>query len=261
MTENEFNVLRSAGFVLAAAVAVGLQRWRPHAHIRGSLPSNVGLWAVNLVVLGVVCGGCACVAARWAATARMGLINVTSAPFWIALPVTILTLDFVSYCWHRANHRIRALWRFHQVHHSDAAFSVSTGVRFHPGELFLSLPLRLAAIVAVGAPIVGVIVFEIVFSMANLIEHGDIDLPLALEQRLALISITPALHRRHHSRVRGELDNNFGTIFSFWDRLLGTFLDNSSAASVDTGLPGIAETPGLRAALVLPRRVFGRPIP
>jgi len=177
----------------------------------------------------------------------------------MALPVTVAVLDFVSYCWHRANHRIRPLWRFHQVHHSDAAFSVSTGVRFHPGELVLSLPLRLVAVVAVGAPLTGVIVFEIAFSVANLIEHGDIDLPLAFERRVGRALITPALHRRHHSRQRGELDSNYGTIFAIWDRLLGTFVDNSSAVRVDTGLPELKDTPGLRAALALPARVYGRP--
>jgi sterol desaturase/sphingolipid hydroxylase (fatty acid hydroxylase superfamily) len=258
MTEGEFNLVRSAGFVVAAGLAVALQRWRPHARIRQPNRSNVGLWAVNLIVLSAVCGGCACTVARWAATERVGFLNVIAAPLWMALPVTVLALDFVSYCWHRANHRIRPLWRFHQVHHSDGAFSVSTGVRFHPGELVLSLPLRLVAIAAVGAPLVGVVVFEIVFSVANLIEHGDIDLPLVFERRVGHAFITPAFHRRHHSRRRHDLDSNYGTIFVIWDRLLGTFVDSSSAARVDTGLPELSHTPGLHAALLLPRRVYGR---
>jgi len=99
---------------------------------------------------------------------------------------------------------------------------------------------------------------EIVFSLANLIEHGDIDLPLALERRVGRALITPALHRRHHSRRHGELDSNFGTVFAVWDRLLGTFGDSSAAVRVPTGLPELTCTPGVRAALVLPRRVFGR---
>jgi sterol desaturase/sphingolipid hydroxylase (fatty acid hydroxylase superfamily) len=260
MTDSEFNVARSAGFVAAAGLAVALQHWRPHARIRRPVGSNIGLWVVNLIVLGAVCGGCACVVARWAASQRVGMLNATGAPLWMALPVTVVALDFVSYWWHRANHRIRPLWRFHQVHHSDAAFSVSTGVRFHPGELVLSLPLRLAAVAALGAPIAGVIVFEIVFSLANLVEHGDIDLPLSLERSLGRTLITPALHRRHHSRGRGEFDSNYGTVFVIWDRLLGTFVDNSSAVPVDTGLPELHDTPGLRAALSLPLRIYGRPM-
>jgi sterol desaturase/sphingolipid hydroxylase (fatty acid hydroxylase superfamily) len=105
-----------------------------------------------------------------------------------------------------------------------------------------------------------VIVFEIVFSVSNLIEHGDIDLPLALERRVGRALVTPALHRRHHSRTGAERDSNYGTIFAIWDRLLGTFVDNSSAVHVDTGLPELHHTPGLRSALVLPRRVYGRAI-
>jgi sterol desaturase/sphingolipid hydroxylase (fatty acid hydroxylase superfamily) len=233
-------------------VAAALQRWHPHARIRRPARSNLGLWAVNLVVLGVVCGGCACAVARWAAAARIGLLNASAAPLWIGVPATILALDVVSYGWHRANHRLRWLWRFHQVHHSDAAFSVSTGVRFHPGELLLSLPLRLAAVALLGASPAGVVAFEVVFTIANLIEHGDIDLPLAVERRIGRVCVTPALHRRHHSRRRSELNSNFGTIFAVWDRLLGTYGDSSSAARVDTGLAELSDTPSLGRALILP---------
>ncbi len=258
MTEHEFNIIRSVGFLAAAGFALALQRRRPHARLQRPAGSNIGLWAVNLIVLGAVCGGCACTVARWAAAQGVGLLNVTAAPLWVALPVTVLALDLVSYCWHRANHRIRPLWRFHQVHHSDATFTVSTGVRFHPGELVLSLPLRLVAVVGIGAPLTGVILFELIFSVANLIEHGDIDVPLGLERRVGRVLITPALHRWHHARAPAELGSNYGTIFAFWDRLLGTFVDNSSAVRVDTGLAELRETPGLAGALVLPRSVYGR---
>src|SRR5262245_10518278 len=260
MTESEFNLVRSVGFVAAAGVAVALQRRRPHAGIKRPVTGNIGLWAVNVVVLGVVCGGCACAGSRWASMERIGLLNANAAPLWMALPVTVVALDFVSYCWHRANHLIGPLWRFHQVHHSDAAFSVSTGVRFHPGELILSLPLRLTAIAALGAPVVGVIVFEIVFSVANLGALGAVALPLALDRGVGRALVPPALHRRHHSRTGAERDSNYGTIFTIWDRLLGTFVDSSSATHVDTGLPQLTHTPGLRAALVLPRRVYGRAV-
>jgi sterol desaturase/sphingolipid hydroxylase (fatty acid hydroxylase superfamily) len=99
---------------------------------------------------------------------------------------------------------------------------------------------------------VGVVVFEVVFTMANLFEHGDIDLPLAFERRIGRIGITPALHRRHHSRQRAELNSNFGTIFALWDRLLGTYGDSSSAARIDTGLAELCDTPGVGRALALP---------
>lgn len=256
MTESEFNLLRSTGFALAVAIAVLLQRWRPHAGLRRTPRSNLALWAINVVVLGVVCGGCACSAARWAAAQRLGLLNTTAAPLWVGVPATLAALDFVSYLWHRANHRVRWLWRFHQVHHSDATFTVSTAVRFHPGELLCSLPVRLAAVVALGAPVVGILVFEVLFSIANLVEHGDIDLPAAVERRLGRFCVTPALHRRHHSRRRTELDSNFGTIFTLWDRQLGTYGDSSSTARIDTGLAGVPDTPGLARALALPLELY-----
>jgi sterol desaturase/sphingolipid hydroxylase (fatty acid hydroxylase superfamily) len=258
MTETAFNVVRAAGFVAAGGIALTLQRWRPHARIHRPATSNVGLWLVNLVVLSAMCGGCACSVARWAAAARVGLLHGVAAPPWIAAAMTVPALDLLSYGWHRANHRIRLLWRFHQVHHADAAFSVSTGVRFHPGELVLSLPIRLVAIAALGAPVSGVILFELIFSVANLVEHGDIDLPAALERRLSAACITPALHRRHHLRAPGELGSNYGTIFAIWDRLLGTFAASSSAARIAAGLPGITRTPGLGASLAMPRRIYGR---
>jgi len=175
---------------------------------------------------------------------------------WVSVPATLLTLDVVSYLWHRANHRVRWLWRFHQVHHSDAAFTVSTGLRFHPGELLLSLPVRLAAVAALGSPPVAVVVFEVVFTIANLIEHGDIDLPLAVERRIGRVFIVPALHRLHHSRRRAELNRNFGTVFVLWDRVLGTYADSSSGARVNTGLADLAETPVLGRALVLPMHLY-----
>lgn len=255
MTETEFNVVRSAGFALALAVAAALQRWRPHARKRPTWRSNIGLWAINLAVVGVVCGGCACAVARWSAANGIGLLNVAAAPLWVGLPATILALDFVSYVWHRANHRLAWLWRFHQVHHSDATFSVSTGLRFHPGELLLSLPVRLATVAALGPSTLAVVVFEVIFTFANLIEHGDIDLPVGVESSVGRVCVTPALHRQHHSR-RGGPDSNFGTISSLWDQLLGTYAESSSAADVDTGLADLTDTPALASSLFLPLKLY-----
>jgi sterol desaturase/sphingolipid hydroxylase (fatty acid hydroxylase superfamily) len=256
VTEPQLNQMRLAGFALAAAAALALQWWRPHAGIRWTRRGNLGLWGLNGLVVGAVCGGCACGVATWAQGAGIGLLNMTAAPQWCAFVATVVGLDGVSYLWHRANHRIRWLWRLHQVHHSDASFTVSTGVRFHPGEVLLSLPLRLAAVVALGAPPIAVVVFEIVFTTANLIEHGDIDLPLRFERQLARLCITPAAHRRHHSRARPALDCNFGTIFVCWDRLFGTYAPASSATAVATGLAGLDATPTFTRALLLPRRVY-----
>jgi len=251
VSEAQFQLLRGAGFIAAVALAALLQRLRPHARLRGSWQVNGTLWFANLIVIGLVCGACACTVARWAAGARFGVLNAMAVPRWFAVATTLVTLDCVSYGWHRANHRIPFLWRFHQVHHSDPTFTVSTGVRFHPGELLLSLPVRLTAVALVGASAGAVVLFEVVFTVANLLEHGDIDLPLRFERTIGRVCITPALHRRHHTKFGPDRDSNFGTIFSTWDRLLGTYVGNDSATAIETGLPGF-DNLTLPRALVLP---------
>jgi sterol desaturase/sphingolipid hydroxylase (fatty acid hydroxylase superfamily) len=252
VSESEFQVIRIAGFAAAAGLALALQRLRPHDRQYRARWVNVALWVINGVVMSTVCGACACTVARWAGTAQVGLLNSLTTPAWVCALVTVLALDLVSYAWHRANHHIPFLWRFHQVHHSDVSFTVSTAVRFHPGELLLSLQIRLLAVVLLGAPAVAVVVFEVVFAFANLFEHGNIGLPIWFEQRLAGVLVTPALHRRHHASRRPELDSNFGTILTLWDRLLGTYGESSSAARFETGLPSGAHARTVGQALLLP---------
>jgi sterol desaturase/sphingolipid hydroxylase (fatty acid hydroxylase superfamily) len=140
------------------------------------------------------------------------------------------------------------------VHHGDASFHVTTALRFHPGELLLALPVRLAAVVLLGVPPQGVLVFELVFGVANLLEHGNFDLPRRVEPWVQRVLVTPALHRGHHVADWRELDTNFGTVFSFWDRLAGTFRRPAPGQRVITGLPdrrGL-DAPSLRESLLLP---------
>ncbi len=252
MTESEFQVIRTAGFAVAAGLTLALQRVRPHDRLHGPRWVNVALWVINAIIMSAICGACACTVARWAELARVGVLHHIPAPTWVGIVASVSALDCVSYAWHRANHRIPVLWRFHQVHHSDIDFTVSTAVRFHPGELLLSLPIRLLAIALLGAPARAVVVFEVVFAFSNLFEHGNIELPLAFEQRLAGLVVTPALHRRHHANRRPEINSNFGTILTVWDRILGTYAESSSAARFTTGLPSGAQAQTLGQALRLP---------
>ena len=262
MTEVQFQLLRLLGFAAAVFVAVGLERVSPYARVRADWRTNGTLWAVNGLVIGLLCGACACSVARWAEGQGLGLLNLGTVPLAVSIVVTVLALDVVSYGWHRANHRLPFLWRFHRVHHSDATFTASTALRFHPGELLLSLPLRIAAITLLGPPVLGVALFELLFMAANLVEHGNIRLPLAFEQRLAHLFVTPALHRRHHSREVAELNSNFGTVFTWWDRLFATYVSSSSRCVVRPGLMGVeGPIPVLRAlALPLKRYEPRRPI-
>src|SRR5262249_22708749 len=125
---------------------------------------------------------------------------------------------------------------------------------FHPGELVLSLPVRLLAVVLLGAPVMGVVVFEALFALSNLVEHGDIDLPPRLERLAGRVLVTPALHRFHHTRAGLERDHNYRTIFVVWDLVLGSYRPRSSAARIDVGLPDVAEPLGLGRVLLLPLR-------
>ena len=253
MFESDVRLVRLVGFATAIAAALLLQRLSPHSNAAGSLRVNGGIWLVNALVTGTLCGACVCAAALWAGTKSVGLFHWIATPAWIALPVSVLFLDLVSYTWHRANHVVPFLWRWHQVHHSDSSFTVSTSLRFHPGELVLSLPLRLLAVVLLGVPVVAVVVFEVMFTLANSVEHGDIDLPRRFERAMGRVFVTPALHRWHHTVSPRDRDTNYGTIFSVWDRWLGTFAPSDSTTVVRTGLPHVSATT-IGRALMLPIR-------
>lgn len=241
-----------AGFAGALGLALVVQRIRPFDPSQRWRPVNVALWFIDAAMTSVVCGACASTAADWAAAGRLGLLNVLPVPLWVATLASIAGLDFISYAWHRANHRVPFLWRFHRVHHSDASFTVSTAARFHPGEILLSLPVRLLAVILLGAPSAAVVVFEVVFAFANFFEHGNIALHRRLERHLATLFVTPALHRLHHANRRPDLDSNFGTIFTLWDRILGTYSHNTSAAHFEIGLPDGSPAHTVGEALRMP---------
>jgi len=219
---------------------------------------NVPLAVFNLVVVTLLCGGCLLALSLAAGEHGLGLFRWLGVPLPIAALLSVPALDLVSWGWHRANHRLPLLWRFHAVHHSDSRFDVTTSLRFHAGELLLSLPVRAAAIVALGVPVAGLVAFEIVFAVFNQLEHGNLRLSAGLERAITGVVITPAVHRVHHSRDVRELARNFGTIFAVWDRLFATWLPAASSRDVRVGLDGVA-APRLRDMLVLPFRRTAAP--
>lgn len=252
--EATFQLLRTLGLAAAILAGFALQRWRPRARQRPAWRTNLGLWTIDSVVMAAACGACGWIVAAWAASLGLGAMAWAGVGLWPAVAIGVLALDAVSYGWHRANHRLPVLWRFHQVHHGDASFDVTTALRFHPGELLLALPVRLAAVVLLGVPPQGVLVFEIVFGIANLLEHGNFDLPRRLEPIARRVLVTPALHRGHHASDWRELDTNFGTILSVWDRMAGTFRAVDPGRAVVTGLPDGSASPARTLAgwLLLP---------
>jgi sterol desaturase/sphingolipid hydroxylase (fatty acid hydroxylase superfamily) len=254
-----FQLYKGAGLLASLVLIIAVQLLVPN---RLSIRALISNWRVNTplalidaALLSVLCGACVC---TWAVTVRehgFGLFEAARMPYAIQVPATVLVLDLVAYLWHRANHHWPLLWRLHAVHHSDVHFDASTAFRFHPGELLISIGVRLTVVTLTGLPILGLITFELIYGFFNLLVHSDIRLPLGAEHRLGWVFVTPSLHRVHHSE-RPEIHNtNFGTILSVWDRLWRTFLDGDANTPVTLGLPGQhGRALGLGETLRLPVR-------
>jgi sterol desaturase/sphingolipid hydroxylase (fatty acid hydroxylase superfamily) len=248
---------KGAGLLVSLLLVVAFQVLFPNRLTLRSLLDN---WRVNAplavidtALLSFLCGACI---NTWAVTVRergIGLFVAAALPYWLQVAATVIMLDLVTYLWHRANHRWPLLWRFHAVHHTDVYFDASTAFRFHPGELLISMGVRLIVVTATGLPLVGLIVFELIFGLCNLFVHSDTRINSRQEHRLGWVVVTPSLHRMHHSE-RPEMHNtNFGTIFSIWDRFGRTFLDADANSPVTLGLPGQGgKVLGVGDALKLP---------
>lgn len=153
-----------------------------------------------------------------------GLFNVLQTPALIAVPVAILALDLAIYLQHVMFHAVPALWRLHRMHHADLEFDVTTGLRFHPLEILLSMGLKLGVVAALGPPAITVLIFEVLLNASSMFNHSNIRLPLRIDAVLRLIIVTPDMHRVHHSVHPSETNSNFGFNLPWWDRLLGTYL-------------------------------------
>lgn len=152
-----------------------------------------------------------------------GLFNQLAFPGFVAVAASVLLLDLLSYARHRLFHAIPWCWRFHRVHHSDQDVDWSTGVRFHPFEAVVTASLRVLFVVILGAPAVAVLIFELLTAATAPFQHGNVVLPEAADRWLRRLLVTPDMHRVHHSVIRRETDSNFGVVFPWWDRLLGTY--------------------------------------
>ena len=158
-------------------------------------------------------------AARWAQIHQVGLLNWVSVPGWIAALASFFLMDYAYWWWHRANHLIPVLWRFHNVHHTDLDMDVSTAARFHLGELFFSAGFLSIAVALFGIDSVMLVIFFIVFEAATLFHHSNWRLPLWFEQTLNHVMVTPRMHGIHHSIVERETNSNWGTVLCWWDKL------------------------------------------
>ena len=154
-----------------------------------------------------------------------GVLNVVSVPYWAAVAISVAALDLAIYLQHIMFHALPALWRLHMVHHADVDLDVTSGTRFHPIEILISMLYKLAVIAVLGPPVLGVLLFEVVLNALAMFNHANARIPLPLDRVLRWIVVTPDMHRVHHSVERREHNTNFGFNLSCWDRLLGTYKD------------------------------------
>jgi len=209
--------------VLAVAEAMAPRRPRALGR-RQRWGGNLGLVAIDTIVVRLVPPVTAVAVAALAEARGWGVLHATGPwPVWVGVLVAVVWLDFAIYLQHVLFHAVPALWRLHRVHHTDLDLDVSTGVRFHPVEMLLSMGFKSAAVAALGPPVAGVILFEIVLNAGSLWSHANLRLPPAADRLLRAMLVTPDMHRVHHSADPTETDTNFGFTLSWWDRLLGTY--------------------------------------
>ncbi len=191
--------------------------------------NNLGLVFLNSFVLRLLFPAAAVGMAAFAAQQGWGLFNYFEVPFAIAVMISVVVMDFIIYLQHVLVHAVPVLWRLHRVHHADLDYDVTTGARFHPIEIILSMLIKFATIIVLGPPVVAVVIFEVVLNAMAMFNHGNVRLPLALDRVLRLLVVTPDMHRVHHSVEDDEANSNFGFNLSLWDRLFGTYRDQPRA--------------------------------
>ena len=227
-----------AAFCLALLLA--LESWAPAASAR----HHRFLHAVRNLTLGLLnAAGSALLAAPliagiglWAESKSFGLLRLVQLPPATATVAAIVLFDGWMYLWHRANHKIGFLWRFHRVHHSDPEMDATTATRFHTGEILISSALRLAVIPLLGITVGQLLAYEMLLLPVILFHHSNVQFPEKMDRWLRLLIVTPALHRVHHSRLRDETDSNYSSVFSFWDRIAKTLRLRWDGQPVNFGL-------------------------
>ncbi len=185
--------------------------------------NNFGVVVVDTILVRLTFPIAAVGLALIAAERGWGVFNLIEAPGWMAFIVSVIVLDLVIYLQHILFHAVPALWRLHRMHHADLDFDVTTGLRFHPIEIVLSMGIKLAAVAVLGPPAAAVLVFEVLLNGTAMFNHSNIRIPLGLDRALRWVIVTPDMHRVHHSVVPQETNSNFGFNLPWWDRLFGTY--------------------------------------
>ena len=225
------------GFLLILLIE-SVVRCRPYAASRWRhYAVNLFIATSNALLLSVLLGGLIVAVYHSFELHRFGVMHRLGIGGWWNVLVTVILLDGVSYLWHRAYHGVPVMWRMHRVHHSDLDLDVTSSGRFHLTEMLFSAIFRLGIIAALGSSLASVVIFEIAFGLLNQLEHSSLRIPEPFETWLRWVFVTPDMHRIHHSKVTEETNSNYGTLFSFWDRLFGTYRFGMDQRALVIGLP------------------------
>lgn len=200
--------------------------------------ANITIVVLDSVIVRLLFAAGAVGMALLAAERNWGILNQLSWPGWLKILLTIIVLDFALYLQHVMFHAIPLFWRFHMMHHADLDCDVTTGLRFHPMEVVLSMAIKIGMVVSLGAAPVAVLVFEIVLNATSMFNHSNVWMPVAVDRALRWLIVTPDMHRIHHSVLQQETNSNFGFNLPWWDRLLGTYRENplSTHTEMSVGL-------------------------
>jgi sterol desaturase/sphingolipid hydroxylase (fatty acid hydroxylase superfamily) len=220
-------VIRFSAFSAVLIVMVAWELAAPKRRLvvgrRGRWPGNLGILTIDVVLVRILFPSAAIGAALLCEARGWGVFNVVALPSGMATLLSVLLLDLAIYLQHALFHAVPVLWRLHRMHHADLDIDVTTGVRFHPVEILLSLFIKFAVIALLGAPALAVLIFEMLLNATSMFNHSNVAMPAGVDRVLRLLIVTPDMHRVHHSADRAETDSNFGFNFPWWDHLFGTY--------------------------------------
>jgi sterol desaturase/sphingolipid hydroxylase (fatty acid hydroxylase superfamily) len=249
--------------IVVAAVFALLFLLERFAPLRKSTHSLIARAVVNLTIAILMFAAAVALvqpaakwALHWSAERPFGVVHLVDLPVWAKFALSFLLMDLGFYYWHVANHRLSFLWRFHNVHHIDPDLDVTTAFRFHFGEIALSTVFGLVAISVIGISGWAFAFYQLIFQAEVLFHHSNLRLPIRFERLLSKIIVTPRMHGIHHSQVRRENNSNFGTVFTWWDRLHRTLGLNIPQSQIAIGIPGysLPDDNGVGNTLLLPFR-------
>jgi len=222
---------------------------------------NLAMVVIDSAIVRVIFPAAVVGMAFTAAEREWGLFNIVDVPAWLSIVATVIILDFVIYMQHVMFHAIPTLWRLHMVHHTDLDIDVSTGNRFHPGEIVISMLIKMAVVILIGPPLVAVVIFEVVLNATSMFNHSNVRLPTPLDKLLRMIVVTPDMHRVHHSVIKRETNSNYGFNLPWWDRVFGTYRDQPEAGHLNMviGLEQYRDENQLTLSKLLILPVAGRP--